>query len=210
MTAGFKLFHNPMSRSRIARWMLEEVGVPYEVEVLRFSKRDHKRESFLTVNPMGKLPTLVHGPVVVTEAAAICAYLADIVPELGLAPPPSERGPYYRWLFFGAGCLEPALTDRLFDRPPVKREGALGYGSYEETIGALAWRLTQGPFLLGEQFSAADVYVGSQLRWGLVTEALTPDPTVERYLRRLDERPAAKRAASLDLALAEELRPGGY
>jgi glutathione S-transferase len=144
---------------------------------------------------MGKIPAIVHRGVVVTEAAAICAYLADAFPGAGLAPAPSEpaRGTYYRWLFFGAACVEQALTDHAFARPPVEREGVIGYGSYENTLDALEKALTPGPFILGERFSAADVYVGAEIFWGLLVKALEPRPAFLEYTERLSARPAFKR-----------------
>jgi glutathione S-transferase len=130
--AELTFFHNPISRGRIAHWMLEEVGVPYETNLLRFDRGEHKTPQYLAINPMGKIPTIKHRDTVITEAAAICAYLADAFPASQLAPPVDspQRGTYYRWLFFGAGCIEPALVDHLFKRPPPDRPGALGYGSY--------------------------------------------------------------------------------
>lgn len=190
--------------------MLEEVGVDYEVRLLRFERGEHKAPEFLALNPMGKVPTLEHGDVVVTEAAAICAYLADRFPKAGLAPPVNDpaRAPYYRWLFFGAGCVEPALVDRMFDRPDVPRKGSLGYGSYDDTLNALEQALADGPFLLGGRFSAADVYVGSQLDWGFLVEAIEPRPSFKAYTERVLNRPAAKRSDEKDDALAAQLDPG--
>jgi glutathione S-transferase len=189
-------YYNPMSRARIVHWMLEEVGQPYRVELVDMSKREHKRPAFLAVNPMGKLPALVHRGVAVTESAAICAYLADAFAAAGLAPPMDspQRGTYYRWMFFGAGCLEAALMDRMLERPASDRPTALGYGCYEDTVNVLEKALTPGPFLLGNQFSAADVYVGSQLGFGMMMKSLEPRPAFGAYLARLDERPAYKRA----------------
>jgi glutathione S-transferase len=193
-------FHNPQSRARIAHWMLEEVGAPYQTELLRFDRGDHKKPEYLAVNPMGKVPTIKHGDTVVTEAAAICAYLADAFPDAKLAPASNsrERGTYYRWLFFGAGCVEPALVDQMFKRPPVERPGALGYGSYEDTLRALETAVSQGPWVLGERFSAADVYIGSEIAWGLMSKALQPRDAFQQYVQRCAERPAFKRAAAQD------------
>lgn len=190
------LYHNPMSRGRIARWMLEEVGVPYEIKLVNLEKREHKAPEYLAVNPMGKVPALVHNGTVVTETAAICAYLADAFPRAGLAPPIGDlaRGTYYRWLFFGAGCLEPAIVDKLAARSKVEREGMLGYGSYETTLATLETALAPGPWILGERFSAADVYVGSAIGWGLYTKALEPRPAFMKYSERCQQRPANKRA----------------
>ena len=130
---------------------------------------------------MGKIPAIVHRGTVVTETAAICAYLADAFPGKGLAPALDDpaRGTYFRWLFFGAGCIEPALVDRMFERPPVPREGTLGYGSYERTLNALEKAVTPGPFILGSRFSAADVYVGSLIGWGMMVKSLEPRPVFQ-------------------------------
>jgi glutathione S-transferase len=156
---------------------------------------------------MGKIPTIKHGDTVVTEAAAICAYLADAFPAAKLAPAVDspERGTYYRWLFFGAGCVEPALVDHGFKRPPVDRAGALGYGSYEDTLNALEKAITPGPFILGDRFSAADVYIGSEIAWGLMAKTLEPRDTFQKYFARCAERPAFKRAAAQDEEYIKEL-----
>lgn len=198
--ADIVFYHNPQSRGRIVHWMLEEVGVPYRTELLRFDRGEHKQPQFLAINPMGKVPTIQHGEVVVTEAAAICAYLADAFPTANLAPATTsfERGTYYRWMFFGAGCVEPALVDRMFNRPPVDRPGALGYGSYEDTLRALEQAVSNRKWILGEQFSAADVYVGSEIAWGMLAKAIEPRPAFQEYMARCGERPAFKRAAAQD------------
>lgn len=203
MSDEIVFYHDPMSRGRIARWMLEEVGVDYRTVVLDLRKREHKTADYLAINPMGKVPTIVHGDTVVTEAAAICAYLADTFPERDLAPPLQDRtrGTYYRWIFFGAGCLEPALVDRMLTRPPVERPGSLGWGSYEDTIATLEKAVEQGRFLCGERFTAADVYVGSQVAWGVMVGALEETPILASYLARLRDRPAAERANAKDAEL---------
>jgi glutathione S-transferase len=200
--SGLIFYHNPMSRGRIAHWMLEETGAPYETRVLDFTKGEHKSAQYLELNPMGKIPTIVHNGVVVTECAAICAYLADAFPEHELAPAIGDpaRGSYYRWLFFGAGCVEPAVLDKSFNRPPVERKGAVGYGSYEDTIATLEKAVEKGPWILGEKFSAADVYVGSQIGWGIFTKGIEPRPAFQQYLARIGERPAYKRATDRDNA----------
>lgn len=208
MTEMITFYHNPASRGRIVRWMLEEVGAPYELKLLRFDKGEHKAPEFLAINPMGKLPAIVHRGTVITETAAICAYLADAFPAAGLAPAPDDpaRGAYYRWLFFGAGCVESALVDKMFSRPLPERQGTLGYGNYEDTLNALEKALTPGPFLLGERFSAADVYICSQINWGLMTNALEPRPVFLDYKARCSERPAMQRASEQDKALFESLK----
>jgi glutathione S-transferase len=189
-------YYNPMSRARIVHWMLEETGAPYRIELISFDKGEQKKPSFLAVNPMGKLPAVVHRGVTVTEAGAICAYLADAFPAAGLAPAPTapERGTYYRWMFFGAGCAEPAMMDRMTSRPASPRPSANGYGCYEDTVSTLEKALTPGPYVLGDRFSAADVYVGSQIGFGMMMKSLDPKPVFEAYVGRLNQRPAAKRA----------------
>jgi glutathione S-transferase len=194
MSDDLVLYYNPMSRARIVHWMLEEVGAPYRLEVLRFDKREHKAEKFLAVNPMGKLPALVHRGLVVTETAAICAYLADAFPQAGLAPPVDSplRGTYYRWLFFAAASLEYASVDKSLGRV-VDQPARMGYGTYEDTLAAVERALTPGPFVLGEQFSAADVYLGSQLAWGMMVKSIEPRAVFNEYNARLMARPAFAR-----------------
>jgi glutathione S-transferase len=196
MADQLTFYHNPMSRGRIAHWMLEELGVPYETKILSLDKREHKSPEYLAINPMGKIPTIVHNGTVVTEAAAICAYLADAFPKAGLAPALNDtaRGTYFRWLFFGAGCVEPAMIDRMFARPQVERPGTLGYGSYEDTLNSLEKAITPGPWILGQRFSAADVYLGSEIGWGMFTKTLEPRPAFQEYVGRCAQRPAYKRA----------------
>lgn len=203
MTDKITFYHNPMSRGRIAHWMLEEVGAPYEVKLLSFEKGEHKKPDYLAINPMGKIPAIVHRGVVVTECAAICAYLADAFPATRLAPALEDpaRGTYYRWLFFAAGCGEPAVIDKMFSRPLPDRKGAIGYGTYEDTMNAFEKAITPGPFVLGTQFSAADVYICSQIDWGIMTKAVETRPAFDHYIARCKERPAFKRA----MAQAETL-----
>lgn len=195
MTEPVVFYHNPMSRAGIVHWMLEEVGAPYETKLLDFEKREHKSPEYLAINPMGKVPAIVHRGVVVTEAGAICAYLADAFPEAGLAPALDDpaRGTYYRWLFFAAGCVDPAVVDKAFERLPLEHEGAVGYGTYENTLNALETALSPGPFILGERFSAADVYVGAQVAWGLRMKSIKVRPAFEAYAARCTGRPASAR-----------------
>lgn len=199
MTEEIVFYHNPQSRAQMAHWMLEEAGAPYKTVLIDFAKGENRTPSFLAINPMGKLPTIVHRGVVVTETAAIIAYLADAFPTAGLAPPVGDplRGAYYRWLFFGAGCIEPAMLDKMMNRPPVERKGTVGWGSYEDVMATLRTELAKGPYLLGEKFSAADVYVGSELRWAMMFGApgLKGEKVFEDYVARLSARPAAKRAS---------------
>lgn len=201
MSGEIVFYHNPRSRAQMVHWMLHEVGAPFRLVHIDLEKGEHKTPEFLAINPMGKLPTLVHDGTVITETAAIITYLADAFPQAGLAPALGDkrRGTYLRWLFFGAGCFEPALMDTMFKRPPVERKGAVGYGSYEDTLNALKTMLVPGPYILGDQFSAADVYLGSQLGWA--TQFGAPglkEPVFVNYLARITERPAYKRAAIAD------------
>jgi glutathione S-transferase len=197
MTDEVVFYHNPRSRAQMAHWMLEEVGAPYRIVPVDLAKREHKTPSFLSLNPMGKLPTIVHRGTPVTETAAIIAYLADVFPEAGLAPPTGDplRGTYYRWLFFGAGCIEPALVDTMLKRPLPEQNGAVGWGSYEDVLRTLKTALGRGPYLLGDRFSAADVYVGSELRWGMMFGApgLRGERLFDDYVARLNARPALQR-----------------
>lgn len=199
MSDEIVFYHNPRSRSQMVHWMLEEAGAPYRIMPIDFEKGEHKTPSFLALNPMGKLPTIVHRDVVVTETAAIIAYIADAFPAAGLAPSPNDalRGAYYRWLFFGAGCFEPALLDRMMNRPEVERKSAVGWGSYEEVVAALKGALAKGPWLLGDKFSAADVYVGSEIRFAMMFGAsgLKGEKTFDEYVARLSARPAAQRTS---------------
>jgi glutathione S-transferase len=198
------LYTNPMSRGRIARWMLEEVGEPYRTELLDFGTT-MKTPAYLAVNPMGKVPALRHGDVVVTEAAAICAYLADAFPQAGLAPEPGSRlrAPYYRWLFFAAGPLEAAVTNKAlnFPAPEGRGQAMAGYGSYAAVMDALEGAVSRGDYLVGDRFTAADLYVGAHLAWGLMFGSIDKRPAFERYAARLEGRPAAQRANALDDAL---------
>jgi glutathione S-transferase len=203
MSGELVFYTNPMSRGRIVRWMLEEVGQPYRTELLEYGTT-MKAPAYLAINPMGKVPAVRHGDTVVTETAAICAYLADAFPQAGLAPAPgsSERGAYYRWLFFGAGPVESAVTNKAmgFQAPP-ERAGTLGYGSLEAVLNALEGAVSRGDYLAGDRFSAADLYIGSQLGWGMQFGTIEKRPAFERYVGRLNNRPAALRAREIDDAL---------
>lgn len=197
-------YTHPMSRGRIARWMLEEVGLPYRTQILDFGT-SMKAPAYLATNPMGKVPAIRHGDTVVTEAAAICAYLADAVPAAKLAPPPGDRlrGPYYRWMFFAAGPLEAALSNKALGfQVPDERRGMVGYGSVEDVVNTLEYAVSQADYIAGNTFTAADVYVGSQVGWGMMFGTLDKRPAFERYWQRIANRPAALRAREIDDALA--------
>jgi len=198
------LYTNPMSRGRIVRWMLEEIGQPYRTEVLDYATT-MKAPAYLAVNPMGKVPALRHGDSVVTEAAAICAYLADAFPQARLAPPPGDRlrAPYYRWLFFTAGPVEYAVSNKALGFVvPRERERMIGYGSVELVMNALEAALSDGGYLVGNGFTAADLYVGSQLGFGMMFGTIERRPAFQQYWHRLSSRPACVRAKQLDDALA--------
>ena len=203
MGDSLTFYTHPMSRGRIVRWMLEEVGHPYETVLLDYGTT-MKSPDYLAVNPMGKVPAIRHCDVVVTETAAICAYLADAYSDTGLAPPSgnARRGPYYRWLFFAAGPVEAAVTGKSLGllAPPDKK-GMAGYGSFEEVVDTLERAVSENPYLCGEQFTAADVYVGSQIGWGMMFGAIERRPAFEDYFGRLSQRPAAIRARELDDAI---------
>jgi glutathione S-transferase len=196
-------YSNPMSRARIVRWMLEEVGRPYRTEMLDFATTI-KAPAYLAINPMGKVPAIRHGEVVVTECAAICAYLADAFPDAGLAPPNGDRlrGPYYRWLFFGAGPVEAAVTNKALDVVvPEGRERMVGYGRFDDVMNTLEAAVSAGDYLVGNGFTAADVYLGSQIGFGLMFGTFEKRPAFERYWARVSARPAAVRARQIDDAL---------
>lgn len=203
MADDLVLYTNPMSRGRIARWMLEETGQPYRVEVLDYATT-MKAPAYLAINPMGKVPALRHGDVAVTETAAICAYLADAFPQAQLAPPPGDRlrGPYYRWLFFTAGPMEAAVSNKAlgFAVPP-ERERMIGYGRIDTVMDALEAAVSRNEHLVGDRFSAADLYVGSQLGFGMMFGTIEKRPTFVQYWQRLSARPACVRAKELDDAL---------
>jgi glutathione S-transferase len=197
-------YTNPQSRGRIVRWMLEEVGWPYRTELLDYATT-MKAPAYLAVNPMGKVPALRHGETVITEAAAICAYLADAFPVAGLAPAPGDRlrGPYYRWLFFAAGPVEAAASNHVLGFVvPEGRERMVGYGSYNDVMNALEAAVSQGDYLVGDRFTAADVYVGSHVGFGLQFGTFEKRPAFERYVARLGARAAFQRAQKIDDDLA--------
>lgn len=198
-------YTNPQSRGRIVRWMLEEVGADYAVVPLTY-EAGMKSAAYRAVNPMGKVPAIVHDGRVVTECAAICAYLADAFPDAGLAPPPADRADYYRWLFFAAGPLEAAATERargIVVTPEQSR--MVGYGRFDTVIDALEAAVTGRAFIAGDRFSAADVYVGSHLLWGSQFGWLPERAAFASYMAGLKARPAYRRAGERDDALIAEM-----
>jgi glutathione S-transferase len=199
--AGLTFYTNPMSRGQIARWMLEEVGAPYEQVLLDYGAT-MKAPEYLAINPMGKVPAIRHGDAIVTECAAICAYLADAFPEAGLAPPLAERGDYYRWLFFAAGPVEAAVTNKALGFVvPEGRDRMAGYGSFEAAMDGLEAAVSGKRYITHDRFSAADVYVGSQIGWGLAFSSIEKRPAFEAYWDGLKQRPAYLKGKDIDNAL---------
>lgn len=203
--AELVFYTHPLSRGGIVHWMLEELGVPYRLVTLEYGTT-MKSSDYLAINPMGKVPAIRHGERVVTEAAAICAYLADAFPEAGLAPPPPARGDYYRWLFFVAGPLEAAISlDSLGFQPSVEQRMRLGSGDYAAVIDTLAAAVDGRRYIAGDAFSAADVYVGSHIGWGMQFGTLPRRPEFEAYWAGLKDRPARQQCeAFVQQALAQQ------
>jgi glutathione S-transferase len=194
-------YTNPQSRGGIVRWMLEEVGVPYETVILEYGG-SMKDADYLAINPMGKVPAIKHGDKVVTECAAICAYLADAFPGAGLAPAVNDRADYYRWLFFCAGPIEAAFSNKAMGWVATpERERMMGYGNFETAIGGLQSAVAGKRFVAGEKFSAADVYLGSMLDFMIMFGQIDANPVFDAYLGPLRERDAYKRAKAIDAEL---------
>ncbi|WAC22645.1 glutathione S-transferase family protein [Blastomonas sp. SL216] len=202
-------YTNPMSRGQIARWMLEEVGADYEQRLVQYGP-EMKAPDYRAINPMGKVPAIVHDGQVVTECAAICAYLADAFPDAGLAPQVHERAAYYRWMAFGAGPLEQAITNRSMGwEGPEDKQAMLGYGSYDLVVDALAGWLAGRDYICGDRFTAADVYVGAQVDWGQAFGTLPANPAFTAYAERLRARPAYMRAKAIDNDLIAQAETEG-
>jgi glutathione S-transferase len=197
------LYHSPQSRSSLVLWLLEEIGEPYDLNLVNIKTGENRAPAYLAVNPMGKVPAIRRGEAVVTEAAAICCYLADEFPQARVSVPVGDkrRGPYLKWLFFGPSCIEPAMMDRAFKRTEEAPRSSIGYGDVDSVADVLAKALKGGPYLLGDQFTAADVVIGSGLRWGAMWKLIPDRPEFAAYVARLTERPAFKRAEAKDAAL---------
>jgi len=205
MADGLIFYTHPQSRGRIARWALEEVGASYETQLVQYGTT-MKGEDYLRINPMGKVPAIVHDGRVVTECAAICAYLAEAFPEAGLAPNAAERADYYRWLFFAAGPVEQAVTNHAAQFVPKPEQGRMfGYGSYDATVDVLEKAVSAHPYIAGDRFTAADIYVGSAVGWGTLFGTLPSRPAFTDYFARLSSRDAYRRANAKDDALAAEM-----
>ena len=207
--AALTLYHASPSRSSVVLWMLEELGEPYDIHLLSLQKEENRKPDYLAINPMGKVPALRHGDTVITELAAICTYLADAFPEKKLNVPigTPQRGVYLKWLFFGPGCLEPAVTDRAAPRKEPARRGMLGYGDFDTTMDTIAAAVAKGPWLMGEQFTAADVVIGANIRWGMIFKMIPERPEFTAYAARIAARPAAQRAEAKDKEMAGQSAP---
>ena len=202
-------YTNPMSRGQIIRWMLEETGAPYEQVLLDYGTT-MKGPDYLAINPMGKVPAIKHGDSVVTECSAICAYLADAFPEAGLAPAITDRGDYYRWLFFAAGPIEAAFSNKAMGwEAPAERQGMLGYGNFDLVIDTMEGAIKGKTFIAGNRFTAADLYFGSMLDFMLQFGQIEMRPAFEAYLAPLKDRAAYKRAKEIDAALMPKPDPAG-
>jgi len=198
MMAELTFYTNPQSRGRIARWMLEEAGVDYDTVVLDYAST-MKQEPYLSVNPMAKVPAIVHRGKTVTECAAICAYCAEAFPAAGLAPNDDERADYYRWMFFAAGPVEAAVTNRSLGVVPSEaQQRMVGYGDYDRVVDVLERAVGAHPFIAGDRFTAADVYVGAQVMFGQQFGSLPKRAAFEDYVARLIIRDGFRRAAALD------------
>ena len=202
--ANLTLYHASPSRSSIVLWMLEELGQPYDIKLLRLSEGDNMKPDYLAINLMGKVPALQHGDTVITEGAAICTYLADEFPDAKLNIPigTPRRGVYLKWLFFGPSCIEPAVIDRAAPRKEAARRGMLGYGDFDTVMNVVAKAIEKGPWLMGEQFTAADVIIGANLRFGMMFKMIPERKEFSDYAARIAARPAARRAEAKDKGLA--------
>ena len=204
--AALTLYHAAPSRSSVTHWMLEEIGEPYDIHLLHLSQGENLKPDYLAVNPMGKVPALKHNDVVVTESAAICTYLADAFPKAKLNVPIDDprRGIYLKWLFFGPSCVEPAVIDRAAPRKEEARRAMLGYGDFDTTMNVVAAAVEKGPYLMGEQFTAADVVIGANIRWGMIFKTIPERPEFTAYSARIAARPAARRAEAKDKEFAAQ------
>jgi glutathione S-transferase len=204
--ADLIFYTNPQSRGRIVRWMLEEAGAPYDTEIVSYEQM--KSAAYLALNPMGKVPAIKHRDHVVTECAAICAYLADAFPGAGLAPRDDEKADYYRWLFFAAGPVEQAVTNQAmgFSHPPDKNR-MFGYGTFETVVAVLDELLSRRDYVCGDRFTAADVYLGSQVMFPMQFGMLPEKDSFVRYRDRLTAREAYQRANRLDDEAQAQAQP---
>lgn len=202
--AELKFYTNPQSRGATVRWMLEEIGQPYDTEILGYGT-SMKAAPYLSINPMGKVPAIVHHGKVVTEVAAICLYLADAFPEAGLAPDPKDRADYYRWVFFTSGPVEAAFTARAMGwEVPPERQAMAGFGNYETAMSTLEKEVGGGGYITGDRFTAADLFVGAMVNFMLTFKLLEPTPAFTDYAARMTDRDAYRRAKDIDAQLIAE------
>lgn len=196
--ADLIFYTNPQSRGQTVRWMLEELGVPYDTEILEYAST-MKQEPYLSINPMGKVPAIVHKGKAVTEVVAIVLYLADAFPEAGLAPPPADRADYYRWTFFVAGPIEAAFSNRAAGwEPDADKQRMFGYGTYDLAINTLEKAVTGKSFVAGDRFTAADLIVAAYVNFMLRFNLLEPRPAFTDYVQRMTDRDAYRRAQEID------------
>jgi glutathione S-transferase len=204
--ADLIFYTNPQSRGRIVRWMLEELGQPYETEVIPYDQM--KSERYLAIHPLGKVPAIKHGNHIVTECAAICTYLADVFPAAGLGPRDDEKADYYRWLFYAAGPVEAAVSNQAMGWVPTpERERMFGYGNFDRAVGVLDELFSLRDYVCGDRFTAADVYVGSQIMFPMQFGMLPERDSFIRYRDRLQARDAYKRAGRLDDEAQAQIQP---
>jgi glutathione S-transferase len=202
--ADIIFYTNPMSRGQTARWMLEEIGEPYDTEILDYATT-LKQQPYLSINPMGKVPAIVHKGKVVTEVAAICCYLADAFPAKGLAPDPSDRADYYRWIFFTSGPIEAAFSNKAVGwEPTPEKQRMFGYGNYDLAIATLEQALTGRDYIAADHFTAADLFVGANVNFMLTFKLLEPRPVFTDYAARMTDRDAYRRAKAIDGKLIAE------
>jgi glutathione S-transferase len=206
MMGDLVFYTNPMSRGQTIRWMLEEIGEPYQTRILDYGTT-MKADDYLAINPMGKVPAIVHNGHVVTEVAAICCYLADAFPEKELAPPIADRADFYRWIFFTSGPIEAAFSNKAAGwEPTPEKERMFGYGNYDLAIGTLEKTLAGKEFIAADHFTAADLFVGANMNFMLQFKLLEPRPVFVDYARRMTGRPAYERAREIDANLIAEMQ----
>ncbi len=209
MSDDLIFYTHPHSRGRVVRWMLEEIGAPYRAEYLEFGSTEPggmKAPDYLAINPMGKVPAITHNGMVVTEVDAICTYLADAFPGAGLAPPPAERGAYYRWIIFTSGAFEAAIINKTLEVDiSDEQKRFVGYGSYTDVLNTVEDLLDKNDYVAAGYFTTADLCLGSQIGYGMLYGGVEKRPAFERYWERVSSRPAFKRAEEIDNAAAAEL-----
>ena len=205
--AKLKLYHAARTRAAMALWMLEELNEPFSIELLTLQKGDQRKPEYLAINPMGKVPTLVDGDTIVSEVSAICCYLADAYPKAGLAPAVHDplRGPYLKWLFYSPSCIEPVMIDKALSRSAAPRTTS-GWADYETVISVVRDAVAKAsPYLLGERFTAADIVIGSALRWGIQFKLLPELPEFIAYVDLLNQRPALQRQLAYDASIEQQI-----